>query len=33
MGEITRFMKANQFSKPAQVRIQDSAAWLRSRPD
>jgi hypothetical protein len=33
MGEITRFMKANQFSKPAQVRIQDGAAWLRSRPD
>ncbi|MCG1040345.1 MULTISPECIES: hypothetical protein [Burkholderiaceae] len=33
MGEITRFMKANQFSKPAQARIQGSACWLRSRPD
>nr|WP_041753755.1 MULTISPECIES: hypothetical protein [Mycetohabitans] len=33
MGEITRFMKANQFSKPAQARIQDSATWLRSEPD
>ncbi|WP_338926994.1 hypothetical protein IHE33_11175 [Mycetohabitans endofungorum] len=33
MGEITRFMKANQFSKSAQARIQDSASWLRSRPD
>ncbi|MEJ2769284.1 hypothetical protein [Mycetohabitans sp. B46] len=33
MGEIMRFMKANQFSKPAQARIQDRAAWLRSWPD
>ncbi|MCG1042056.1 hypothetical protein KQH60_05550 [Mycetohabitans sp. B8] len=33
MGEITRFMKANHFSKPAQARIQDSVSWLRSRPD
>ncbi|MEJ2768342.1 hypothetical protein [Mycetohabitans sp. B46] len=32
-SEIMRFMKANQFSKPAQARIQDNEPWLRSWPD
>jgi hypothetical protein len=30
---ITRFMESNQFSTPAQARIQDSMVWLSSRPD
>ncbi len=33
MGEITRFMKANQFPKSVQARIQDNASWFRSWPD
>ncbi|WP_338860080.1 hypothetical protein [Mycetohabitans rhizoxinica] len=32
-SEIMRFIKANQFSKPTQARIQDSESWLRSWPD
>ncbi|WP_338910288.1 hypothetical protein [Mycetohabitans rhizoxinica] len=31
MGEITRFMEANQFSEPARTRIQNSVPWLKSR--
>ncbi|MCG1043309.1 hypothetical protein KQH60_12470 [Mycetohabitans sp. B8] len=31
VGEITRFMEANQFSEPARARIQDSVPWFRSR--